>query len=171
MYPYFLIGYYWNENREKFKDKNEFKLFILFLIAFGILIFQYNYDTYIYTSKYSLIFNSNPIKDQFLINVYRFIIGLIGSICILYIISYLNKILSQNSNIRKVIENLGRESLGIYIISGYLFLIMSKINFTNELNYFYTLFQSIFLIILCLILLYFIKKIKLLNIILLGGKK
>lgn len=52
---------------------------------------------------------------QLIINIYRFIIGLLGSIIVYYLLSTICKI--QHKRIKSIISFIGRESLGVYILS------------------------------------------------------
>lgn len=171
VYPYFLIGYYSNEFIRILEKKFKISNFVLITVIFFILLQLYNYDSYIYTSKYSIIFNENDVKTQLYINLYRFIIGLFGSIWMIFIIKYLDNNLNEESTLRKILELLGKNSMGIYIISGYIFLIFPKIKLFQYLNYYQTLFQTLLILFFSLFFMSIIKRNKILNQILLGNKK
>ena len=109
VFPYFLIGYYSNEFLRDLEKKFKISNLILITVIFFILLQFYNYNSYIYTPKYSIIFNENAIKTQLYINLYRFTIGLFGSIWMIFIIKYLDNNLKDESKVRKIIELLGNK--------------------------------------------------------------
>lgn len=173
MYPFFIIGYY-NKNLEKLKtiqnNTKQYKVIqLVMLLIYLILLVKYESNFYIYTSGY-YIFNKEIFYfNQIYINIYRFIIGLIGSLLIIFFVNLFNSV--KNKNNLKLLEILGKNSLGIYILTGYGFEFISKKIESSGLNYFYDFLVSCILIIISLIIIKLIKKVKILNILLLGGRK
>lgn len=124
MYPYFIIGYMSN----KYK-KNIFKFLggyntILLGCVFILLIYFYSKDIYIYISGYKIInislkesiinFNLSESIYQIYIDLYRFIIGIIGCFFTINIINYIY-INFYNKKIFNEISFLGKSSMSIYI--------------------------------------------------------
>lgn len=168
MYPYFIIGYFSNKyNVEILLKKTNLKLIITLFILFITILQFYNYDSYIYTSHY-FIFGSSNILKQLIIDIYRFIIGIIGSTLIITII-WGNKFIINS----KELAYLGKNSLGIYIFSTFIFMyLLPYITMNvNGINYYVNLIETIVIIIICLILEFFAKKNKITSIILLGVKR
>lgn len=175
MYPYFVIGYYNPNFIKKIQTLKKKKLKIVFfiLILFLFLLKYFNYNSYIYTSGY-FIFTPifNPITHT-IINIYRFVIGLIGSLLSILIFNKIDNIFNSNKLIflKKILLKLGEESLGIYIITGYLFLILPKVKYLNVQNYKNNFVQSYLFISIFFICIYFIKRYKILNFLLFGNRK
>lgn len=110
MYPYFIIGYYFRKYENtilKFKW-----IGIYGLIIYIILMSLYNENCYIYTSGINLFNSKLGFKTQLLIDIYRYIIGLLGSISIVFLFTSIIK----SEYIKKVIGELGRFSMQIYIM-------------------------------------------------------
>ena len=171
MYPFFVIGYMTNKNKEYFKRMRENHLiWILSAVCFCCMLLLYNEETYIYVSKYRVLGHEEPIK-MFFIDVFRFVIGLLGSILTIRFLSVVyEKIPPQ---ISEKVELVGKYSLGIYIISGFLFplvLVPLSANF-NGINYFVLLVETAFITILSFVFTIVIKKIPITNFFLLGGRK
>lgn len=116
MFPYFAVGYLYNKFKGPTafnKIKNNHLVMLLIIMLFGITLSFYNYDSYIYTSSLSILNN----KKQILIDLYRYIIGFLGIIVIVYISSFIYE-KCKNKFIR-LIEKIGKLSIGIYILSCY----------------------------------------------------
>ena len=166
MYPYFILGYKFHQHNiaSKVKDKINLILCISTILFFILLIF-YNYDSYIYTTKYYIL-KGNWLK-YLSIDIYRTIIGFAGSIsisCLFYKISQRIKL--------KGLCIIGKYSLGIYIISNFLFIyLFPKITiYINNINYLLIGIETILVLLLSLTITFIIRKIKLLNILILGGR-
>ena len=132
MYPYFITGYLWNKYHLESKlhlSNLNIKVCISFLciILFCILYMNFTKEDYIYTTGINIL-RINPEKGllvdfhQVSIDLYRYIIGLVGASTILIIISILLQIfqIKENSFIATFLCKIGQKTLGIYIISGYL---------------------------------------------------
>ena len=119
MYPFFIFGYLWNTNNYLVRLKKWYlnKWFaISIVLAYFILLCFYNRDIYIYTTGYTII--GKDILAQIWNDCFRLIIGLLGSLSILYIIYALLKLLKLNPP--KLLCYIGRQTLGIYLISNIL---------------------------------------------------
>ena len=61
VYPYFIIGYFYHKHSDRFKNLFSAVPHInhiftaVFTILFSVLLYFYNYDSYIYTTRYTLI--------------------------------------------------------------------------------------------------------------------
>lgn len=172
MYPFFVLAYFYRKNENYIKpwvskQKVSILLFILSLMFITMMIF-YNYDSYIYTSGYYVL-NKN-IMRQFLIDIYRLLVGLIGSILIILIIKTLyNKI---NNAFFVAVSKIGICSLGIYIISGYIVSgILTKLTYNiTSINYFLVFLETIAVTAISLFTTLIINKFKITRVFLLGGR-
>lgn len=174
MYPFFVIGYLYNNDwKDKVKSYGGQLLpIILSWAVFIALLLFYNRDSFIYTSGYCILEEGTVSLRQFGIDLYRFLIGLVGSIAIIGLISMLYPH-SRNNRINKAISVIGMNTLGIYILSGVVFndhLLKTLTVKLNGINYGIVLLETIVVILGCLAISWVIKRIKLLNILLLGGR-
>ena len=90
MYPYFIVGYF--ANKKNLSAQLDLKYVLIPLaIGFAFLLAFFNKDSFIYTSG----ININSL-DQLWVDMYRYIIGFVGSFLFLAI-TYL---ICQNYNCR-----------------------------------------------------------------------
>ena len=173
MYPFFVLGYLYNV--KGWKDKliawsQSYLLIILSGTVFTLLLSVFTYDKYIYTSKFCILGKEN-VYYQLAINSYRFIIGLIGSIFIMLI---LFKVYQQRKSdlILKALCNIGRNSLGIYIVSVSVFNeILLRISvYWADFNVFRTVTESFIVLALSYLCTLVIKRYRVSNTFLLGGR-
>ncbi len=170
MYPYFVFGYLfckydWNKALKIIKYKY---LFIPIFLMYFIMLFFYNNDIYIYNSGISIY--SKDILSQLYIDFYRLAIGLLGSLLIIYLFFIISK--SISGVISKIFLYIGKRTMGIYIITNFIFIYvvpeLTK-NFTG-INYAVILVESIICLVISLGFIFIIEHIPLLNKIFLGGR-
>lgn len=164
MYPYFVFGYFFNVKciKSKIKSYCNYKLLMLFLVAFILLLQLYSYDAYIYTSRHSIL--NKPAFYQIAINLYRYIIGFIGSgfiILLFYLICQRCKCY--------VLSYVGRETMGIYILEGFVW-IPEALKGISDINYGVLILETIYIVITCLLMTKLIKTNNFLSQLLLGIK-
>lgn len=172
MYPYFVLAYLFNKNDaiNKFREIYRNKHFVLtVVIIFVLTLLLFNHDTYIYTSHYTLL--GNNIIKQFYNDMLRFVSGLFGSVSMLYFIYVCYKYCDKGF-IRKIMLYTGKNTLGIYIISGYFYTnILSVVtaSFTG-LNYLCMIIETIIIWLLSLLINYLLQQTKITNELFLGGR-
>ena len=92
MYPFFVGGYLFAENEEAIKAKlagiGNGILLISTLAVYGVLFLFWNYDSFIYTSGYTLLGRSDALR-QFGIDCYRTVIGFVGSMVIILAVKWI----------------------------------------------------------------------------------
>lgn len=176
MYPYFVLGYLCNKyklnDRYSKVYKNTYSLLVIGAIYFVMLSFFGN-EIYIYVSGYTII--GKNIINQLGIDLFRFSIGLVGSVFILialyklYINQTFNKLLHKNN----FIITIGQSTLGIYIISDFINLyVLSRVMKTMDgINYMAILVETILVLLTSIVAIKIIKKNNILNRLLLGGNK
>ena len=119
MFPYFLIGFLYS----KYKDRlnNLYKIFsYISLPLFPILLIFYNKEHYIYTS--GLHFSLPLSSDIVFVDLYRWLIGFVGSIFTITVIKYAFNYLYEKtllSKLRLYICYLGKKSLQIYVLQSF----------------------------------------------------
>lgn len=175
MYPFFVIGYYYNKGNFEVKLNKVYNNYY-FILAVAIIFFLslqfFETEIYIYKSKHTII-NKN-IAEQIYINLFRYAIGLIGSIFALttllklYQIKTLKKIATHN----KLILFTGKSTMGIYIISCYIneYFLIPITKSLSGTNYLIILIETITVILLSLLIIKLIQKCNFLNKYLLGAK-
>lgn len=168
MYFFFLIGYFYKKYNleEKLHKYINNKTLIINTIIFILLLIPFSTNDYIYTSG----INITTDYKQLVIDIYRYILGLSGSIEILLLVRIIiNKL---NKNIQDKLLYIGKNTLGIYIISSiiqpYLLPIITK-NLSN-INYLLIFIESFSVLIISIIGIELIKKNKYLSKYLLGDK-
>ncbi len=168
MYFYFLIGYFYKKYnlQEKLVNYFNYKILIINTILFIIMLFFFKNEHYIYTSLLNILNN----YKQIFIDIYRYLIGIIGCIEILLFIYIIkNKI---NKKIQNILIYIGKNTLGIYIISSIIqpYLLPLITNKLNTINYLLMILETIIVLIVSVLITELIKKNKYLNKYLLGEK-
>lgn len=174
MYPYFIIGYFYHKHSDNVKEKSHtsfesWRLLGAFMVIFIILLYFYNINSYIYTTRYTLI--GKEIMSQLVVDVYRFAIGLFGSVFMILLLLKIYKISSDN--VIEAFSIVGTNSLGIYMISGFIYgyvLPCLTVEFST-VNYAMVMLESIVILVLSLLISLCLKKINCINLLFLGGRK
>ena len=169
MLPFFILAYLFNKydlktRLEKIYTHKAFGFTALF--AFLILLPHFNYDTFIYTTGYYIL--DKNVVYQLHNDCFRFVIGLVGSIAIMCIVHAFTDIMP--SFMKKALAYLGGCTFGIYLISNYLFDEVLKYLPIQELNYWYVAIEVICVTTVSLLLTLLIKRFKITNRLLLGGR-
>ena len=122
MLPYFVSGYYLGKH---YKIENTSKKHLFFSVVSSLLVFLflftfYNKHSFIYTSGIRLIHRS--IKQQFKVNLFRWVIGFARSFSIIGVLALL-PLESIENNMGKYVSlaHIGKCSLPIYLISNFIF--------------------------------------------------
>lgn len=171
MYPFFVLAYFFNmyEWEKKFKKLYSNKIVItLVFVLFSISIVLYNHNTYIYTTGYTLL--GKNVLSQFYNNCLRFASGMSGSAVMLYIFFPLSKIFK--GKILKILAYIGQNTLGVYLISGYLIAkgLARLVSTLNGINYFYSIIETFCVMFFSLGINALLKQWKITNILFLGGR-
>lgn len=166
IYPFFIIGYLLHKaekenlsayNIQKIKTIKKTKfLFASFLVGLYFSLLQiFDKSSYIYFSRYCL-FPENII-EHFKIDIYRMIIGFVG--CSIVIgIAYLLRKNSSFYALNSIVEKIGQESMGLYIISGYSLSILKGLTVSFTDNFLVILIESIFTLSFSYFFTYWLKK-------------
>ncbi|PRR81749.1 Acyltransferase family protein [Clostridium vincentii] len=168
MYPYFAIGYYANKHKIDIKSYN----IKIISATYIIMMLFWDKNKYIYTTGLSF-YNSKNVFNTIGIDIYRWVIGLLGSIIVIWVVGIIYD--RYNSEKLDVIRNIGVESLGIYILNIYISnYLLVKINIFESLNEaIYTIIcfiMSLIITIVSIQIINIIKKSKVLNRLSLGGR-
>ncbi len=114
LFPYYAIGVLYAYYNEKISRKLEYGKYLCIPI-FAILILFYEKKHYIYTT--GLYSAQYSVFDNLMIHLYRWGIGLIGSIAMIVIFKWLFDALQKHGKRELLLSKVGRKSLQIYIIS------------------------------------------------------
>lgn len=181
MYPFFVAGYLVAKNQEIIKDKlaaiGVKWMFVGSVASYAVLFLFWNYDSYIYTSGYASIGRSDLIH-QIGIDCYRMVIGFAGSAVIILVVKLIYDFVHSKcadkrwiNRLVNEVSHIGEESLGIYIISGHMVEIFLIGNLDKmSVNYLNNILQTIIIGGVSYLLTYLIRKVKVLNFVLLGGR-
>lgn len=175
MYPFFILGYFYKKNnlQKRFCNiyKNNYFLFItggLFLI----LLCYFDRDKYIYISAHTII--GKDIIRQLYNDLFRYLIGLIGSIFTLTILYriYLTTIKHNKLQVRNFIWTIGKNTMGIYIISSYLnsYFWINNTKYITGPNCLIITIATITMVSISILIIKCIQKSNLLNKFLLGAR-
>lgn len=116
MYPYFILGYLANRYGVTARLGKR-ACFAAGLALFALLFPRFHYSAYVYTTKTCLLGAAAPLR-QLLIDGFRWMIGLAGSVTVLYILYWAWKAAPDKP--RRVVLWLGKRTLGLYVLSSYL---------------------------------------------------
>ncbi len=120
LFPFFIAGFYFAkfDFRPTPSIKLKFLTFILGLGSFACFV-MWDKNTFIYTTKMSL--SSDNLPNVLL----RWLCGVIVSVFVVLIIYYFNSAIPKR--LKKVLIIAGRDSIYIYILQTYTFIIVSRI--------------------------------------------
>lgn len=160
MYGYFFLGYYYNKYKMNkkwngIKNTNiKYLCTIILGICWCILLDFYDYSSFIYTSGFKIIGNNHSCFEQVKIDLFRFFIGLVGSLFIITLCLYAEK--SVSGKMRNIIKYIGTNCMCIYLVQGILFKFVQIATYNfNGINYFLAICEC------CVVLLFAIIFIKL----------
>ena len=117
MYPYFLLGFYFSKYKEKISEHHIKTANYIFTIIFLTMILFFDKKHFIYTTG---LFDRLNFFGQINTDIFRWLIGLSGSIFMLNIVQLISKISKSNNFINSITEKivyLGVNSLEFYCIS------------------------------------------------------
>ena len=121
MYPYFVVGFYYGMYRDKIPDWVK-KCAWLSLVLFPILVSKYETYHLIYLSP--IYYDGADVLTCVKVNVFRWIIGFVGSLFALVVIDFVLKLFYREDKTPAplgMLAKLGENSLAIYCISVSLF--------------------------------------------------
>lgn len=178
MYPYFLTGYFFScwKGRTALLEhyaiskKNRMWFLGANLVLFAVLIMFFDKEKYIYTTGIT-VYGANVLEAvrQLQIDLYRWTIGFVGTTMFVQVVYLFYKL--KVSWLNNIFIELGKCSMGIYIISGFCNTILST--YIDEIANYVPLvigMETLMVLGVCYLLTKAIQKIRFLNICLLGGR-
>ena len=170
MYPYFVVGYFYNKYEKKVQISKKMYTYVCIVstVLYTVLTFFYNRDSYIYTSRYSIL--GTNWSNQLLIDIYRTVIGFVGSIFVISLLKLIYPFLSKY--IIEPVAKLGVNSLGLYVLSGYIatYVLPPLTSGLTGVNYWVISLETVATIVFCYYFTELIKKSKIASFLLLGGR-
>lgn len=180
MYPYFVMGYLFN----KYKLSNKITTFnnntknilsaFLFIVFIG-LYFLYTKEDYIYITGTTIVKHIRDLNPkielhQLSIDIFRYTIGLVGSICVLIIIKITYKHIGEKTAL--ILGKIGKKSIGIYIISTIFInnFILPRLPHRENFGYGMVIIETIIIIAITYFLTYMLEKNKATRYLMLGSR-
>ncbi|MED4154766.1 acyltransferase family protein [Priestia aryabhattai] len=175
MYPYFILAYLFSKYKlilkvSQLSKRSKGWIGIITLIMYFGLFSFYNYNIFIYTTGITLL--EKNISSQLAIDIYRWLIGLLGSGCMIGIGTLLIGKKFSVVSINNILQSLGKNSIGIYIIST-MFInddILLPITSTYQLNIILLSIETVVILLVCYVLSKAIQQFKWSNRALLGSR-
>lgn len=142
MYPCFVFGYYMRDYYSKVPPMNERRMLIVLALVFMILFVFYRRDAYIYIGKWALL--GTIEKSKILMwDIYRTLIGIIGSVCVILAVRQIHGLCKSI-----LLRDIGKLSIGIYIISMYMNIILRQISLHYHVGWELIIAETI-IVLLC----------------------
>lgn len=172
MLPYYLAGYYMHGYMEAEGHRDRYgyrygkkpKLWLIAVtgLAFAGLFVYYNEDSFIYLTGYKLV--GKNVLEQLSIDLYRLAVGFAGSCFFILVWQYILEG-ARNSKFQfQILQKLGVNSMGIYILSGYLLIfIVQRLDFIDSPSYACNLLETLAVLAISLPVTVFVGKIPVLK--------
>lgn len=171
LYPYFIGGYLFNKHSLAVTVNNSRKsiryfTIIIIAVIYFVMLANYRYEHFVYTTGVSLI--GGDALQRLSTDIYRWAIGFLGSILVMVSVKLC---MGFCEKLNKIIASLGTKTMGIYIISNYLNIyVLLPLTGKLHLNYFFTLAETVVIIILSCLFISVIGKQRALKQIYFGGR-
>lgn len=150
--PYFIGGYYYAKKQKNWLKSNT--VGGVSALLWLVLMLLYLKDSYIYTTGIT-IFGKGNIWNQIEIDVYRYSVGAVGIIAVIWGLEKLYAVITSHEVFwiacgQKMVEYMGKNSITYYILSTYLFAwIMPEITRNFTFSFALTLFETAIVALLC----------------------
>ena len=156
LYPFFVVGYFFCKHHKMIDGIKRNIIYILgtSLVIFICLLFLYKKSMYIYVSGMTIITPILNISslEQIYIDLFRIIIGFVGSILTLSII-YEIYYLTKNKRIWQHFSYIGKNSLKFYCFQEILIVFFLKPHTTDfQTHYINNFIETIIIILICMFL-------------------
>lgn len=172
MFPYFMVGYYWNcyrlHNRyNKLSRQTKCIVCLLSFLAYMLFYFIYSTpDNSIYLNGTCLL-GRTSITTQLFIDLARYFYGFLGVSMIMILINQLLPLFQKHIVCKHLVE-LGKMSLGIYAINHYTYDWMLLLPVASNFFYLLTIVETAVTIVLIRFVIQLMNKNKYVSLLLLG---
>lgn len=169
MYVYFVGAYLYKKNKSNSEITLKY-IPIVSALIYTVMMGGWNVDKYIYRTRICIIGREVSWFRQLGIDIYRWVVGALACIVVMDLLKAISDRYSEKT-ILKVIGNVGKNSLGIYLISGMLFdLLIPGLTRGFEHNILINLVETILVLAISVVITWTIKKSPILNRVLLGSR-
>lgn len=171
MLPYFLCGYIYNKTggiKVSVNWKMEITCFFFLFILFLILLYHYEINDYAYISGTFIMKNYTISISQIYTDIFRWTIGLIGSLCVILLTKLIYNTNAQ-SLFLKYLRIIGAKTMGLYIVSTYFFKFFYLLPIKYS-SYTYILIECIIVTLISYMMTWLIEQNKYSRKFLLGGR-
>ena len=172
MLPFFGLGiliYHYKDKIQNYVSKLTLIFTLLFLVS--LILWDYSYIWYfskpLWIDYEALIFDKELVIDftTFRQTMWRYVVGALGSSCILFLFWSVNKNLKSGGGVISRLGKYGRFSLHVYILQSFLvevnpFHVDLPTSNMNLYNYVYTPLLALLIVIICILIAQIIKKNK-----------
>ena len=172
MFPYFATGYYWNRygmqdryNRLSCRTKGA----VGGISFMGFLLFYFFYDAPerpIYLNGTCLL-GRDSMTGQLLIDLARYVYGFLGVSAVMILIDLVLPLFKESVACKYLVE-LGKMSLGIYVINHYTYDLMLLLPISSNYAYLLTMVETVITIIVIYLAVRLIEKNRICAFLLLG---
>lgn len=114
LFPFFVLALEFRRHQDfcmSLFERYRYASLLLALGAYGLLLWAYDKDTYMYFSGVSLLDSSLGLWGQAYVNLSRWVIGVLGSFLVAYVVYLL-----RNTMLMRIVAQLGTMSLGVYLL-------------------------------------------------------
>lgn len=131
LYPYVVLGFYYKKHTESsFMVK---KYGCICILIFLVLLPLYNETSFIYTTGISIWKSNVTVKTHILIDLYRYVIGLVGSVSVIYMVYVLS---GKFKTLDNMLSKCGQYTMQIYVVQCFFFkifgIVWKRIGFRNS---------------------------------------
>lgn len=170
MFPNFVIGYLWSKSRceKRYYGLSRNSKMCLLVVSVSLYMVLYSvYDTperSVYINGTYLL-GRDSILMQFLIDITRYVYGFLGVVMVMVFFDLARQRIND-LKLQKFIVELGRNTMGIYIINYFTTQVLLVI--PNDYRYFLTLFECVLMLSIAYGMIQLIRKSRLLRCLFLG---
>lgn len=167
VFPVFISGFLYAKSKHNLKI-HTIKIACLSFVTFLIMLMSFNKNDYIYTTHISIL--ESLWLQQVGIDIYRWIIGIVGSV---FVISISKLVVDQykNNTIICRIADFGKISLGVYILNSYTnkFILLRLLKNTSP-NVLFWIMELVISTAVYIMIINLVNRITWLNKLLFGGR-
>lgn len=133
LYPYVVLGFYYKKHKKHFAEKTNLWAWIC-VVLFILLLPFYNENTFIYTTGISLWKSEMTVPKHILVDIYRYIIGIAGSVTVVF---WVCKSVGKLKRTDMILSKTGRYTMQIYIIQCFFFKVFGIVfrKITDKFSY------------------------------------
>ena len=166
LFPCFLFGYYAHKHDLVTMLKDNLPVVaIVSGVLFIACVFLYSTETYVYLSGCNVLRDGVFVPRQLGIDIFRIVVGLLGTVLFVSLLLLLYTVVQPDGKVSKSLGSIGVCSMGIYCFQDYLF---NYIGIGSLLHNRLLRFVAVFAVSFGLTLA--VKRVKILNMIFLGGR-